>query len=247
MVKTIRQWSGGPHGTARVLAETPGEGFRTEQIAIEAEPGLEISGTLYVPNAAGRKPAAVLIDLGPQFAAHMARKGTVVLDLRPRGVPEPPSRQFSGNWMANTRAWVVGKNLVGMRVADIRRGVDVLAARADVDTAAIRGAARGIPGVWLLMAAATDGRLARVWVDRTPYSIRAALEAPLHRNLHDAVIPGFALSWDFADVVKAIGPAKVIWSDPTDWLGTVVPHVSGAVYRTFAQGDEPYLAQLAAQ
>src|SRR5262249_11441618 len=78
---------------------------------------------------------------------------------------------------------------------------------------------------------------------KTPYSIRSALQTPIHRNLHDAVIPGFALHWDLEDVVKAIGPRQVLWSDPTDWMGVVRPNVPGAVYRTFDEGDERFLGR----
>src|SRR2546430_15742029 len=38
-----------------------------------------------------------------------------------------------GNWMANTRADHIGRNLPAMRAHDILRGVDLLAARSDVD------------------------------------------------------------------------------------------------------------------
>ena len=90
----------------------------------------------------------------------------------------------------------------------IERGLDWLAGRSDVDAASIRAAARGVAGVWLLMAAAVDNRLTRLWVDGTPYSLRAALERPLHKNLHAAVIPGFCLRWDLDDLRQAIMPPK---------------------------------------
>jgi hypothetical protein len=42
-------------------------------------------------------------------------------------------------------------------------------------------------------------------LDRTPWSIAAALEGPLTSHLFDAMIPRFALHWDFQDLVDAIG------------------------------------------
>ena len=69
--------------------------------------------------------------------------------------------------------------MAGMRAFDIQRGVDLLVARPDVDAGSVRAAARNVSGVWLLMAAAIDTRIGKVWLDGTPYSLRAALEVPM--------------------------------------------------------------------
>jgi hypothetical protein len=106
-----------------------------------------------------------------------------------------------------------------MRAHDILRGVDILAARTDVDPNSIRALARGVRGIWLLLAAAVDTRLDMIWLDRTPASIRAALANPMNTDLFDAVIPGFALHWDLEDLVRAMGNRSVLWTDPTNWMG----------------------------
>jgi hypothetical protein len=41
--------------------------------------------------------------------------------------------------------------------------------------------------------AAVNPRVQRIGLDRTPYSLRAALDEPRNRNLYMAVIPGFCL------------------------------------------------------
>jgi hypothetical protein len=94
------------------------------------------------------------------------------------------------------------------------------------------------------MAASIDARIGKIWLDRTPYSLRAALEVPIARDLHDAVIPGFALHWDLEDLVKAMAPRPVLWTDPTDWMRKVVPHLAGFLYRTFEEPDDRFLAEL---
>ncbi len=124
--------------------------------------------------------------------------------------------------MGNTRADHIGRNLPAMRAHDILRGVDLLAARSDVDPASIRAAARGVKGIWLLLAAAIDSRIGKVWLDRTPYSLRTALERPMNNGLFDAVIPKFALHWDLEDLTKAMGNRPVMWTDPTNWMGKIV-------------------------
>ena len=184
----------------------------------------------------GGKHGAVLIAGYRQYAAlsekasKLASEGNVVELLMPRGLPAPTesSRPFSGNWIMDTRAWLIGLNLPGMRARDIAAAVSELAARPDVDASNIRAEGDGIAGIWLLMAAATEPRIKSVTLHGTPYSLRAAItdDQTLARNLHEAVIPGFALKWDLADLVHAIRPRQVIWVDPTDWMGHV-KHLPG--------------------
>jgi hypothetical protein len=206
----------------------------------------DIQGTFSVPPAKGRHPAVLLIDAPASLASHVAQSGAVALNLKPRGLPvnERASARYSGDWLINTRAWLIGRSLAGMRVADIIHGVDQLAARPDVNATAIGAHARNVAGVWLLMAATVDPRINRMWLDRTPHSLRVALENPLHRNLHDAIFPGFALHWDLDDLVKSIAPRKVIWSDPTDWMGAITPRLDGFLYRTFEESDDRFLNEL---
>ena len=247
LLAEIRKWSedrAGQPPLVHVLNETPGEIFRTQQLALEVEPGLEISGTLYVPIAPGRKLAVLLVHMDAPLAERLAAQGAVVLNLNPRGIELPSRGEDQAAVTQNTRAWVIGKNLAGMRAFDIQRGVDALVARPDVDAGNIRAAARNVSGVWLLMAASIDPRIGKIWLDGTPYSLRTALEVPLARDLHDAVIPGFALHWDLEDLMKAMAPRQVIWSDPTDWLHRVAPHRAGFLYRYLAEPDDRFVAEL---
>ena len=134
-----------------------------------------------------------------------------------------------GNWLTNARANQIGRNLPAMRAHDILRGIDLLAARSDVDPTSIRAAARGVKGIWLLLAAAVDTRIGRIWLDRTPYSLRAALENSVNTDLFEVAIPGFALHWDLEDLTKAMGNRPVLWTDPANWMGH--PVALGAPFR----------------
>jgi hypothetical protein len=178
------------------------------------------------------------------MAEGLATKNLVVLNLEPRGLPLPKTQEDQSAAKQNIRAWVIGKNMAGLRAGDIMRGVGLLADRPDVDSGHLRAAARGVPGVWLLMAAAQDPRLGKIWLDQTPHSLRAALEVPITRDLHDAVIPGFALHWDLNDLVKAMAPRHVLWTDPTDWMRIVAPHLEGFRYRAFGEPDDRYWSEL---
>ncbi len=137
-----------------------------------------------------------------------------------------------GNWLTNARANQIGGNLPAMRAHDILRGIDLLAARSDVDASSIRAAARGVKGIWLLLAAVVDTRIGKIWLDRTPYSLRIALENTMNTDLFDTVIPSFALHWDLDDLPKAMGSRPVLWTDPTNWMGHAVPLGPPFRYRT---------------
>lgn len=141
--------------------------------------------------------------------------------VTPRGLPVPGTPNLSGDWIANTRSWLIGRNLPAMRARDILRAVDELAKHGVRE---VTLEASDIPGVWALIAAALDPRIVELKLERTPHSVRASFDSPMHRNLHDAAMPGFALLGDYRDLVNLIAPArKVSWRDPTDWMRNVVP------------------------
>jgi cephalosporin-C deacetylase-like acetyl esterase len=211
----------------RLLNESSGPEGQRQQVQFESEPGVEIGGKIYIPRSKGRRPAVLFVadetsnDWIPStdsLAGRIAKTGRVVLELEPRDSPGEGARPFVGNWLTNSRANQIGRNLPAMRAHDISRGIDMLAARADVDPSSIQAVARGVKGVWLLLAAAVDTRVRKIWLDRTPYSLRAALGNEVNTNLFDAVIPGFALHWDLEDLINAMGDRRVLWTDPTNWM-----------------------------
>jgi dienelactone hydrolase len=181
-----------------------------------------------LPAASGpaRRPAVVLVQdtltPGPD-AQKLTGEGTVVVLVALSGRGRDAERPRSGNWMNNTRAWLVGRNLPAMHAAEINAAVSEAARRPDVDPARISGRASGVPGVSLLLAAAVNPQIASVALDRTPHSVRTAIDSPIHTNLHDAVIPGFAVKWDLADLRELMRPRTLVWNDPTDWMDNVVP------------------------
>ncbi len=156
-----------------------------------------------------------------------------VMMFAPRGWPEKPNARLSGGWLADTRAGLIGENLPALRAHDILCALDILAAQPEAANAKIRLQAQGVAGVWALIAAALDRRVSRLSLDHTPHSLRAALSNPLSRDLHDAVIPGMVRIGDLADLVQAIAPRPVEWTDPTDWMGNVVA-LPGFRYSAFA-------------
>ena len=194
-------------------------------------PVLTISHILTPAPSPTRKPAVVLIQntldtAGEAEALRSGGQAVAVMVMSGRG--EDTERLYTGNWMNNTRAWLVGRNLPATHAAEINAVVDQLTQRSDVDPARISVRATGVAGVSALLAAAANPRISSVVLTRTPHSVRSAIDSPIHTNLHDAVIPGFAVKWDLSDLRDLIGAKKVEWKDPTDWMGNVV--ALGAAY-----------------
>jgi len=174
---------------------------------------------------AEKRPAVVLLQdqlaPGPDAQKLLADKQVVVIVV-PSGGGSDVERPRSGNWMNNTRAWLVGRNLPALHAAEINAAVSEAARRPDVDPGRISARASGVAGVAVLLAAVVNPQIGSLVLDRTPHSLRAAIDAPIHTNLHDAVIPGFAAKWDLVDLRTLIEPRTVVWQDPTDWMGNVI-------------------------
>lgn len=218
---------------------TPAEGISPQRLSFESEPGINIDGRLYVPSSPGRKPAVLLVagQLSDALAEKIAQSGRVVLKMDPRRSDVQDTRRpFVGDWLANTRADQIGVILPARRAHDIVRGIDLLAARQDVDARSISAAAQGVKGIWLLLAAAADPRIQKIWLDKTPRSLVEALQNTLNTNFSDAVIPGFGLRWDLQDVAKLMGSRSVLWTDPTNWMGRVT-HYDGPFRYRWVLGD----------
>lgn len=243
---------------AIVLETEQEQGYRVEVVRFASEPGVMVQGRLYLPAGAGKKPAVLMVaekrlpvplyvqrsQSTAALAEQMARAGQVVLELDVRDSPAAhEGRPFLGNWVTNERAEVIGLNLPVMRARDIQAGVALLAARAEVNASAIRGYARGAKGFWMLLAAAVEPRLKRIWLDRTPYSFAMALERPLASFLFDALIPGFALHWDVPDLVALIGRERVYWTDPSNWMSQVEAAGPEYRYRHVGESDAALLKE----
>ena len=244
-LEDLRIATDGTAPTLRSLHETSGATITEQHFQFESEPGIWLDATLYLPSSPGRKPAVVLVRGDEQvdgmslsaIAEQMAKLGRVVLEMEPRtSLVKNTEGPYTGDWITDLQANLIGRNLPAMRAHDILRGVDLLRARNDVDSSSICGAARGVAGTWLLLAAAADPRLGKIWLDRTPYSLRAALDNSMTSDLWDAVIPGFLLHWDLQDLVKAMARRQVLWTDPTNWMGEVVALGTPFQYR-YVPGD----------
>jgi len=207
------------------------EGFHLEDVTLESEPGLALRGLITIPDDPGPHPAVLWMDAAPLATtaqspdlARLAKSGRVVLAFHPRGVfgepPPDPERLALGQYMTPLlRAIVVGRTLVGMRVDDTLRAVDWLLSRPDVDRASVTVYGTGAQGIVALHAAALDPRITEVVAERALLSYRMALEAGLHRNLSEVLIPGVLRRYDTLDLMEAISPRRVTLVNPVSPMG----------------------------
>jgi dienelactone hydrolase len=215
-----------------VAKEEQREGYRVQTLSMQSEPGMELSMIQAIPDGSGRKPVVVMMDevpadrtaAGADFT-RLAKGGHVVVVLQSRGTPvdaqNGQSTQFAlGPYMGvNLRAIIVGKTLVGMRTDDVIRVLNWLSSRADIDRTSITLYGKGGLGMVALHAIAVDTRITSVMAENSLVSYRAALDAPLHRNLSEIMIPGVLNHYDVGDLLEAIAPREVTLLNPADALG----------------------------
>ena len=207
------------------------DGYRTESLKIESEPGIVLHGVLGSPATVGTHPAIVWMDPTPVEAIsrspefiRLVRAGNVVVAFHPRDVlGEPqggPEQLALGQYMPELlRAVVVGKTIVGMRIDDVMRVVNWICSRDDVDRGQIALYGRGGLGMVALHAAAIDERVGRVLLENSLLSYRTALEAGLHKNLSEAIIPGVLTRYDTPQLMQAVFPRPIDLINPTNAMG----------------------------
>jgi hypothetical protein len=176
-------------------------------------------------------PAAPVMEFAPAAKFEFSGRGDQILitsGTRTVSFRSTVPNRFSGNWLLGIRALMIGENALGMRIRAIRAAIDSLGG-SDVEVAA-----RGMPCIWAAAEAAMDRRIVKLTLDRMPVDVASAFDTPVLRNPYDALLfPGFALDWDFADLLDS----RAVRIDPVDWAGTVVPRLTGVRYRVFDDPD----------
>ncbi|QOY86891.1 alpha/beta hydrolase [Paludibaculum fermentans] len=212
-------------------------GYRIEKLVYETEPGIVIPALLFVPDSAGKHPGVLYVD-GAGKAAHVAdiealvKAGHVVLSIDARGLGETRIAAFQngsdwfryfGDWNSGMTAIMMGSTLTGQRAADISRGLDVLAARGEVDAGRLYGVGVEAGGVPLLHAAVLDSRLRKIALERTLISYQAVVDARIHRGLFEQVVPGALKLYDLPDLVRMLGQRSAAVIDAVNPLGQPAP------------------------
>ena len=213
------------------------DGYVIQKLAYASEPGILIPSLLFVPDGGPvRKPAVVYVHgEGKSVDAKaggdiewLAKAGNIVLAVDLRGTGETSRLDdrngsdwplYFGDYESAMTAFLIGESLVGMRAADVIRGVDLLLARSDVDAGAISGVGKRSGAVPLLYAAAVDERLGRLALEEMLVSYRSVVDQKIHRNVLENIVPGVLKQFDLPDLVTSLAPRRVFLVNPVNPLG----------------------------
>ncbi|MGI8782192.1 MAG: alpha/beta hydrolase [Acidobacteriota bacterium] len=224
----------------RRYGEIQRPGYRIEKLVYESEPGIVVPALLFVPDTGqARKPAIVYVHgrgksaeaAGGGPIEQLVKAGIVVLAIDTRGsgetrVRETPQntdfRPHFGDFDSTMTALLIGKPLVGMRALDVSRGVDLLSARPEVDSARISGFGKEAGAVPLLYAAVLDDRIRKVALEGMLISYQSIASRSIHRQVFEDVVPGALKFYDLPDLVAALAPRTVWIVNGVDPLGQPV-------------------------
>jgi dienelactone hydrolase len=187
-----------------------------ESLTYEAEPGRPVPALLFTPpNPKGTVLVADASGKSAPAASAMAAAGYTVLSIDSALTGDTAARRdsYSAEWFPQDKAiWLTlmtGKTVTGLRMADIIRGLDLLASRNLLTPQAILFA-RGNPGVAALHAAVLDPRISQVIIEDLSPTYRTLASTPIHRQIFDTVIPNVLRHYDLPQLAAHIAPRKVI-------------------------------------
>ena len=123
----------------RYLGTVPQKGFRIEKVMYCSEPGVWVTGLLYVPEGKGPFPAVLLMHghnpegkfaaSNQTLAANLAMHGIVCLSVDARGTYERATEcrkaEYHGG-VLGASVFNTGETLMGQQVVDNMRGIDFL-------------------------------------------------------------------------------------------------------------------------
>jgi cephalosporin-C deacetylase-like acetyl esterase len=216
------------------------DGYHIEKLVYDSEPGIQIPALLFTPETGGssRKPALVYVN-GRGKAAGVSedvepfvKSGFVVLSIDARGMGETRWKnennptdfeRYFGDYDSAMTAILIGKTMPGMRAQDITRGVDLLAARSDVDASNIFGFGKDAGAVPMLYAAVLDNRIRRVALEGMLESYGWIIQHRIHRQIFEQIVPGALKYFDLPDLVAALVSRPVWIVNAANGLGHPVP------------------------
>lgn len=218
------------------------KGYTLEKMIYESAPGIIVPALLFVPDH-GESPRASVVYVndkgksagwGPDGdVERLVNRGFIVLAIDPRGWGETRAMQspdedtetyrLFGDYPNAMRAFLIGQTLVGMRAEDIFCGVDLLAARPEVNKQRIYGYGVGAGALTLLHEAVLDGRIRGAAFDHMLVSYHSVVTHRVHRDIYEGVVPGVLKAYDLPDLVAALAPRPVWLVDAVDPLGKPVP------------------------
>jgi cephalosporin-C deacetylase-like acetyl esterase len=273
LIEAIRRWirfqpsGGSPDGRLRVV--TSRKGYRVRKLEFLSEPGIYIPTWVFEPQNRNRESRAILYvneggttgegSPGMEFGVleRLARKGYLVVAIEVRGTGQTVpshSQDVMESWQyrqlfdvetaAAYMAWFMDESLFGMRVLDVVRGVDYALGIDGVDSGGLHAIGVGRGALWVLYAAALDGRLKAVVCDRGLASYRHLTAADRYLYGADVFLPGVLREFDLPEVAGTVAGRRLTLLSPLD--GMKRPLDAATAARTYQPTARAYAASNAA-
>src|SRR5579875_3595602 len=215
---------------ASIMGETQAEGFVIRKVVFESQPGLRVTGLLYLPQGQTteiRRPAILMTpghyptskthDAG--MAALFALNGFVVLSYDPIGMgerleyPDPAqpgkslaSQPTAEHGEASLQPMLIGDTLARYMVWDAMRGVDYLSALPQVDPHRIGAFGCSGGGTVTALLGALDTRVAAIGVACYITSFDALLPALGPQDAEQSDPRFISSGFDFPDWIELAAP-----------------------------------------
>ena len=203
-----------------------------QQVSLRPEPGIELPGTLLLPQAGTRSAVLHLDDNGRNRTLYrhgvLARAirflerdqpglAALSVDLRGWGDSAPAVYPYEmaawgglDRYVAYATA-ALGDPVMSMRVRDALAALAYLRARPEVDAKAIVVTGCGLGGVVAMFTAAIDGAVAGVVTWDALVSFRALLEEETYTWPADAFIPNVLRHFDLPELAASLScPVRVL-------------------------------------
>lgn len=242
-VVQLTHYSAGSQDRADLRVESFGtidrDRYKIEKLVYESEPGIPVPALLFVSDSVESvRPGLLYVHGGgkseeggvAEDIENLVMAGTVVLAVDLRGMGETQYYdddqandfpRYFGDYDSAMTSLLIDRPLIGQRMKDISKGLDLLAERPDVD--ADRLMAVGVEGgsIPVLFAAVVDDRIRGIGLEGMLLSYKSVVENRIHRRVFEDVIPGLLKQFDLADLVAALRcPAVLV--DLADPMGELV-------------------------
>ncbi len=184
-----------------------------------------------------KPPVIIALNATKGDLEEMRAAGYAVLRMQ-FPASDPTRSGYTSQYQTASRAFLMGRTLLGLQLSDIQHAMRDIAANPAIDGTRIRLYGRGTAAVTALHAAALHPTVASVAVEAMPLSYLAITQAKLHRGLVEIIVPGILKDYDLPDLAAAIAPRPVYLVDTRDPAG--VPLMEAAVHAAYPKSNVQY-------
>lgn len=209
--------------------------YLLEKTVYDSDPGVYVPGILLLPKGGARAAAVVFVNeagktapgVVENYLLPLVRAGVAVFTIDPRGSgetapaaanPDMSYRAFTGDYESRLLydSLSAGTTLLGMRARDVRRAVDYLRTREEIDPNRISVIGHGSGGLLALHAAALDDRIRSVAVNGTLVSYDAIVQNEIYTHRYSMFVPGALRKYDLPELTALVAPRPVLVLNAVD-------------------------------